>query len=105
MSTEHYRYIQFRFVLSVAAVVLVLAGLFYWYGAREHELVLSSAEKRSASYVNALKEHADRVFAEADSTLVALVEEISEKGGALTRRAPPSTNFSRREPHHSARST
>ena len=49
MPTDYYRHIQVRFVLSVTAVVLVLSGLFYWYGAREYELVLSSAEKRSAS--------------------------------------------------------
>lgn len=88
MQTEYYTHIRRRFVSAVTIVVLVLAGLFYWYGARERALVFSSAEKRSASYASALKEHAERVFSEADSTIKSLIEEIDEHGGLSYTQTP-----------------
>jgi PAS domain S-box-containing protein len=79
--SDYYLNIRRRFVTGVTVVVLVLAGLFYWYGARERQLVIVNAEKNSASYASALKEHAERVFSEADNTLKDLQEEIGENGG------------------------
>lgn len=88
MPTEYYHQIRRKFVIAVTIVILVLAGLFYWYGAREKQLVLSSAEKRATSYVSALREHADRVFSEADNSLKDLAEEIEENGGLTFAQTP-----------------
>ncbi len=88
MLKTQYHHIRSRFIGAVTTVVLVLTGLFYWYGAREHELVFSSAEKRSASYASALTEHAERVFSEADNSLKSLIKEIEENGGVAYTQTP-----------------
>ncbi|GAC1467699.1 MAG: hypothetical protein PVSMB11_03270 [Desulfuromonadaceae bacterium] len=44
MPIEYYHHIRRRFISTVTIVLLVLAGLFYWYGARDRELAFSSVE-------------------------------------------------------------
>ncbi|HBA72730.1 MAG: hypothetical protein A2X85_14415 [Geobacteraceae bacterium GWF2_54_21] len=81
MSSDYYKKIRLRFILSVSGVLLVLAGLFCWNSTREYRLVILDAEKRSSSYAGALKEHAERVFSQSDNTLKQLAAEIEENGG------------------------
>lgn len=81
MSSNNYDKIRLRFIVSVSGVLLVLAGLFCWNSAREYRHVIQDAEGRSLSYAGALKEHAERVFAQTDNTLKQLVAEIEENGG------------------------
>ena len=88
MQAGYYSKMRCRFTVAVTVVVLVLAGLFYWYGSRERQLVFSGAEKRSASYASALKEHAERVFSEADNSLDYLISEINEHGGIRYAQSP-----------------
>ena len=80
MSSDYYHQIRLRFVFAVAVVLLVLVALFCWNSVREYRSVITDAEKRSASYASALKEHAERVFAETDQTLKQLILEIEENG-------------------------
>lgn len=81
MLSNYYRYIRTRYILAVGAVILLLGCLFSLHIMREREIELANAEKRSASYASALKEHAERVFSEADNTLEFLVNEANEHGG------------------------
>lgn len=81
MPINKYHQIRRRFTFSVLVVLTVLAGLFVWVSIRDYNQVISGAEKRSASYTSALKEHAERVFSESDSTLKELVENIQGHGG------------------------
>ncbi len=81
MPTNYYQQIRRKFILAVATVLTGLVGLFFWESAREYRVTISGVEKRSASYANALKEHAERVFGEADNTLQGLIEEIGANGG------------------------
>ncbi|MDO9308893.1 MAG: cache domain-containing protein [Deltaproteobacteria bacterium] len=81
MSSNYYNKIRLRYIISVSGVLLVLAGLFCWNSTREYRFVIHDAEKRSSSYAGALKEHAERVFAQSDNTLKQLAAEIEENGG------------------------
>lgn len=81
MQINKYHQIRRRFIISVSVVLTVLAGMFVWVSIRDYNQVISGAEKRSASYASALKEHAERVFSESDSTLKELVENIQGHGG------------------------
>lgn len=73
--------VRYRFLLVVGSVLLTICAMFAWYIAREYRLVQSTAEKRSASYASALKEHAERVIAQADSCLRDLEDDITDNGG------------------------
>ncbi len=88
MSSDYYNKIRLRFMLSVSGVLLVLAGLFCWNSIREYRLVIHDAEKRSSSYAGALKEHAERVFAQSDNTLNQLAAEIEGNGGTQYSQQP-----------------
>jgi len=88
MPSDYYNKIRLRFILSVSGVLLVLAGLFCWNSTREYRHVIQDAEKHSSSYTGALKEHAERVFAQTDQTLKQLVAEIGENGGIQYSRLP-----------------
>ncbi|MHB8121017.1 MAG: ATP-binding protein [Desulfuromonadaceae bacterium] len=88
MPTKHYQKIKRRFIIAVVTVLIVMAGLFVWESASEYHLVISGVEKRSASYASALKEHAERVFAESDSAINGLAEEIKNNGGMPYTQGP-----------------
>lgn len=81
MPANYYQQIRRRYIFAVTAVLAMLAGLFGWHAVREYRLIISGAEKRSASYASALKEHSERVFSETDFTLKKLVEDIQGNGG------------------------
>ncbi|MDU0458011.1 MAG: cache domain-containing protein [Geobacteraceae bacterium] len=102
MSSVNYEKIRLRFILSVSGVLLVLAGLFCWNSIREYRLVVMDAEKRSSSYAGALKEHAERVFAQTDNTLKQLMEEIEENGGIQYSRQPRFRNLLRKNVNESS---
>jgi len=81
MSTDSFPIIRRRFIGAIVTVLTVLTGLFAWYSLRDYESTIAGAQLRSASYASALKEHAERVFAQADGTLQDLVGEIQKNGG------------------------
>jgi len=93
MSSDYYRQIRLRFIIAVAGVLLVLLTLYCWSSVREYRFVISGAEKRSASYVSALKEHAERVFAETDQILKKLAADIEENGGIPYTQGRPFHNL------------
>ena len=66
---------------AVGLVLTILALLFFWHATIEYKTVIINAEKSSASYASALKEHAERVFTEADNSLKTLIDEIKYHGG------------------------
>ena len=81
MPSEAYHSIKKRFILSVGIMLGLLAILFVGNTLHEYRLVVESAEKRSASYASALKEHGERAFSEADNCIKNLIDDISEQGG------------------------
>ncbi len=81
MPSEAYHSIKKRFILSVGIMLGLLALLFIGHTLHEYRLVVESAEKRSASYASALKEHGERAFSEADNCIKNLIDDISEQGG------------------------
>jgi len=81
MPQETYSRIKRRFIMSVGLVLALLAMLFCGHTLSERRLVVSGSESRAASYASALREHAERLFTEADNHLQSLVEDIGEHGG------------------------
>jgi len=79
--TESFRKVRFRFLAAVSIVLATVVMLFVWNAVREYRLVISAAEKSSASYASALKEHAERVLAEADNCIRDITDEINDNGG------------------------
>jgi signal transduction histidine kinase/CheY-like chemotaxis protein len=81
MPSETYSRIKRRFNLSVGIVLGLLSILSCVHTLHEYRLVVDSAEKRSASYASALKEHGERAFSEADNCIKNLIDDINEQGG------------------------
>ena len=81
MPSSSYSKIKLKIFSAVGLVLLLLAFFFYWSFAKEYRILVSNAEKSSASYASALKEHGERVFSAADNALKNLDHEIDEHGG------------------------
>jgi len=81
MFDSSYLAIRRRVFIATGFVLLLLVMLFCWSMLAEYRNVIRNAEKNSASHAHALKEHGERVFAEADTALKNLCDDINEHGG------------------------
>ncbi|MDD2272879.1 MAG: response regulator [Desulfuromonadaceae bacterium] len=80
LSKPFYRLRRILIVMT-ALLLLILVSLKGWDSYNDYCKAITVAENQSKSYARALKEHAERVFSEADHALSNTAMEITDSGG------------------------
>lgn len=70
----NYQAFKKAIILTVTLLTLFMVALFAWKAYGEYHLTVQSAEAKGKAYARALKEHAERAFGEADTTLLNILE-------------------------------
>lgn len=71
-------------IVMIASLLLIVVALKGWDSYNDYQKAIKSAENQSKSYARALKEHAERVFSEAEHTLLYTAMKITDSGGVDT---------------------